>query len=288
MRNGVVIDMITTQPQNVAIQPSQQPKTTVAKNNAVPSEAETRAQKRQLELIGEDCKRVCTGDINRGFSDLGDALDRLLPYHVLGAAADSEADVDDTLDQPGATLLFSREFAWSDLMLRDMISCCRQAEHIKQKLDSLEQRYSSGEPLTTIPKTESAALARLTKEDAMVLERFMHADAKQLLEAEKAKPRDYQSSDENDEYEEAPNIIAATAVTHAAGAPPAASATTTQQHAATPPPAIAPAPPVITNAGNAHESPATADTGAPSLYGAYQEFEEVESDEEDEDEDEDS
>lgn len=46
------------------------------------TEAEARAQKRQLELLSEDCKRACTTDLNRPFTTLQDAVDRLLPFHV--------------------------------------------------------------------------------------------------------------------------------------------------------------------------------------------------------------
>jgi hypothetical protein len=43
---------------------------------------EARAHKRQLELLNEDAKRLCTVDIHTPFRSLQDALDRLLPFHV--------------------------------------------------------------------------------------------------------------------------------------------------------------------------------------------------------------
>ena len=38
--------------------------------------------KRQLDMVLADCKRVCSPDIDRPFSSLSDAVDRLLPFHV--------------------------------------------------------------------------------------------------------------------------------------------------------------------------------------------------------------
>lgn len=42
----------------------------------------TRAPKRPLELVSDDCRRVCTPDFERPFSSLYNAIDRLLPFHV--------------------------------------------------------------------------------------------------------------------------------------------------------------------------------------------------------------
>lgn len=46
------------------------------------SEAESKAQKRALDCIAEDCKRICTTNLSRPFATLQDAIDQLLPFHV--------------------------------------------------------------------------------------------------------------------------------------------------------------------------------------------------------------
>ena len=48
----------------------------------VPPPTTTRAPKRPLELVSDDCRRVCTPDYERPFSSLYNAVDRLLPFHV--------------------------------------------------------------------------------------------------------------------------------------------------------------------------------------------------------------
>lgn len=47
-----------------------------------PTEGEARAHKRQLELLAEDVKFVCAPDVQKPFSNLQDAVDRLIPFHV--------------------------------------------------------------------------------------------------------------------------------------------------------------------------------------------------------------
>jgi Conserved region of unknown function on GLTSCR protein len=46
------------------------------------TDAEQKAQKRQLELIEEDVRKVCNPNIAAPFSTIEDAVTRLLPYHV--------------------------------------------------------------------------------------------------------------------------------------------------------------------------------------------------------------
>ncbi len=46
------------------------------------TDAENRAHKRQLDMLADDCKRICTTDLSHPFKNLQDAVDRLLPYHV--------------------------------------------------------------------------------------------------------------------------------------------------------------------------------------------------------------
>ncbi|KAK9820607.1 hypothetical protein WJX72_012247 [[Myrmecia] bisecta] len=53
------------------------------------------AQKRQLERVLEDCKRVCNPDVTTPFSSLADAVDRLLPYHILAGETAEEADAEE-------------------------------------------------------------------------------------------------------------------------------------------------------------------------------------------------
>ena len=48
-----------------------------------PAQAGPPHVKRQQEYIQEDVWRCCNPDINRPFSSFQDAVDRLLPYHVL-------------------------------------------------------------------------------------------------------------------------------------------------------------------------------------------------------------
>jgi hypothetical protein len=54
-------------------------------NNKTPGES--RAHKRQLELLNEDAKRLCATDIVNPFRHLQDAVDRLLPFHVSGVGS---------------------------------------------------------------------------------------------------------------------------------------------------------------------------------------------------------
>ncbi len=52
---------------------------------------ESRGQKRQLELLNEDAKKLCATDIRTPFRSLQDAVDRLLPFHVSAAQQAAQA-----------------------------------------------------------------------------------------------------------------------------------------------------------------------------------------------------
>lgn len=46
------------------------------------NESEAKSQKRTLELLAEDCKRICTTNVGKPFTTLQDAIEHLLPFHV--------------------------------------------------------------------------------------------------------------------------------------------------------------------------------------------------------------
>ena len=55
---------------------------TQAAKPATKDEAEKYAARRAARFLSDDAKRVCAADITRPFTNLQDAIDRLLPFHV--------------------------------------------------------------------------------------------------------------------------------------------------------------------------------------------------------------
>ena len=49
---------------------------------ATKEEAEQYAHRRAARFLSDDAKRVCAADVTKPFSNVQDALDRLLPFHV--------------------------------------------------------------------------------------------------------------------------------------------------------------------------------------------------------------
>lgn len=66
------------------MQPSTQTQAAGAGSNGARqlSEAEVASQKRSLEYIADDAKRLANLNVHAPFSGMQDAIDRLLPFHV--------------------------------------------------------------------------------------------------------------------------------------------------------------------------------------------------------------
>ena len=55
-----------------------------------------------------DCRATAIPDTTTPFRSIEDAVDRLLPYHIMATEEGDDADVDDTHDGEGGNLLCSR------------------------------------------------------------------------------------------------------------------------------------------------------------------------------------
>lgn len=137
------------------------------------TEGEQRAAKRRQELIADDARRLLQTDIHRPFSNLEDAIERLLPYHLLGAEDGGAADLDETSDHAGAGLLAGRDDAWRDIVLDRTRALAKQSEALDARLAELEEKHS--DPLGVMP------------EDRVIIDRFLFADAKRKFDEEAKK-----------------------------------------------------------------------------------------------------
>ncbi|KAG2493786.1 hypothetical protein HYH03_008006 [Edaphochlamys debaryana] len=152
------------------------------------SEPENKAQKRALELLTEDCKRICTTNINKPFATLQDAVDHLLPFHVLSAMAGDDADLEEAeeVEAEGGRLLCSRKELATELATRRAVELGTKVDELRGRIGRLEGRYRE-RGKRPLPE-EELFIAQVVKEVA-----------ERALEAEKAKPPNAPVSDDEEE-----------------------------------------------------------------------------------------
>eukprot|EP00803_Ostreobium_quekettii_P004742 evm.model.scf_38EXC.11 EVM.evm.TU.scf_38EXC.11 scf_38EXC:129878-132162(+) len=134
--------------------------------------AEGRKRKRTGELLLEDCRRLCGLDVQSPFRDARDAVDRLLPFHVLSCEDGGEADLRETTDGSGANLMCSRRESWEDICLQKAIDFSTRANNLRQKIESLDARLQRH--------------ARPRPEEDLLLEMFLSQDVNRRYRQERA------------------------------------------------------------------------------------------------------
>ncbi|GAX77687.1 hypothetical protein CEUSTIGMA_g5130.t1 [Chlamydomonas eustigma] len=149
-------------PNGPGSQPTVQPKVAPATQ----AEAQRYAQKRQNNLLIEDCKRVCGVDVSRPFSNLQDAIDKLLPFHILGAMDSRGGTIEENLDQNEEDMLCTRKQLMEDVLLRKTIEMSRQCHQHHERVRALEDRDGTSK------------IKRSHGEGVYVLEKLMLEDAR--------------------------------------------------------------------------------------------------------------
>ncbi|GFR50553.1 hypothetical protein Agub_g12827 [Astrephomene gubernaculifera] len=154
------------------------------------SDAEAKPRKRALDLLTEDCKRICTSSINKPFTTLQDAIDHLLPFHVLSSMAGDEADAEEAegAAEEGSRLLCSRRELAAELTTRRAVELHARVEDLGQRLAKLEDRYRTRHQ-------------RPLPEEELFIAQVLKEVAERTLEAERAKPTVLSSEDESDSEE---------------------------------------------------------------------------------------
>ncbi|EIE25561.1 hypothetical protein COCSUDRAFT_65305 [Coccomyxa subellipsoidea C-169] len=103
--------------------------------------------KRQQDYIHEDIFRLLNPDCNRAFSSFEDAVDRLLPFHMLGAEETERADFEEAETLSTGGLLLSRHEAWQELCLQKSMQYADELNSLGKKLQEIvEQRRLPGHP----------------------------------------------------------------------------------------------------------------------------------------------
>ncbi|BDA41809.1 hypothetical protein COCOBI_02-6030 [Coccomyxa sp. Obi] len=103
--------------------------------------------KRQQEYINEDIVRLLNPDCNRPFASFEDAVDRLLPFHMLAAEETEKADFEEAKTLSSGGLLLSRHEAWQQVCLQKSMQYAEQLNTLGLKLkDIMEQRNKPGYP----------------------------------------------------------------------------------------------------------------------------------------------
>eukprot|EP00197_Chlamydomonas_leiostraca_P010774 CAMPEP_0202874902 /NCGR_PEP_ID=MMETSP1391-20130828/26214_1 /ASSEMBLY_ACC=CAM_ASM_000867 /TAXON_ID=1034604 /ORGANISM="Chlamydomonas leiostraca, Strain SAG 11-49" /LENGTH=206 /DNA_ID=CAMNT_0049556447 /DNA_START=107 /DNA_END=724 /DNA_ORIENTATION=+ len=200
--------------------------------NKPKSEAEKRAHKRQVEELYEDAKRLCTSDITAPFKNLQDAVERLLPYHVMGAADPQEADMEELREFEGGELVVSRHETWAQQSLNASVSANRLVEQFRSKVDALEAKEGGlSKKVKPAPApaaggwgaAETIAPPEILRmpEERLLIAKVLLQDAREALERERRRPSGYVTPDEDEGAD-----IVGTPVADAAAAQRVAGATT--------------------------------------------------------------
>ncbi|EFJ46222.1 hypothetical protein VOLCADRAFT_93446 [Volvox carteri f. nagariensis] len=153
------------------------------------TESESKAQKRSLDLLAEDCKRICTTALNKPFTTLQDAVDHLLPFHVLSSLTGDEVDAEEAeAAQDSARLLCSRRDLAAELTTRRAVELHSRVEDLRQRLGKLEDRYRTRHQ-------------RPLPEEELFIAQVLKEVAERTLETERAKPTVLSSESESDSDE---------------------------------------------------------------------------------------
>ncbi|GIL44965.1 hypothetical protein Vafri_2404 [Volvox africanus] len=154
------------------------------------TESESKAQKRALELLAEDCKRICTSALNKPFTNLQDAIDHLLPFHVLSSLAGDEIDAEEVeaAAEDGARLLCNRRELAAELTTRRAVELHARVEDLRQRMGKLEDRYRTRHQ-------------RPLPEEELFIAQVLKEVAERTLETERAKPTVLSSESDSDSDE---------------------------------------------------------------------------------------
>lgn len=159
------------------------------------TDAEGRARKRALELVQEDSKRLCGSQgtaILQPFANLQDAVERLLPFHVLGSLEPAEADLEElALLGDDAQLLSSRAAVTADLAVQAAVDAATAVDGVRERLERYAKWYDTRG-------------AKLLPEEELRVEQALKEEAARALETERGKAQlgTVTSSDEEDEEDE--------------------------------------------------------------------------------------
>ncbi|GMH33363.1 hypothetical protein BSKO_01197 [Bryopsis sp. KO-2023] len=130
-------------------------------------------RKRQAEHLLQDCKRLCSVDIESPFTDLHDTIHRLLPFHLFHSEEGGEADLEETPDGQGKDLLWSRHEAWEDMCLQKAGDFAIRSQAIHGRLQMLDKLMGN--------------IKRARPEEELMLERLASQDVHDRYVAQKAK-----------------------------------------------------------------------------------------------------
>jgi hypothetical protein len=136
-----------------------------------PAGAKRKAGQHLSEIAERDCKAVCQPDLTRPFSSLEDAVDRLLPYHIL---AGEDADAADAREaaEAGARLGATRRDAWEAQVTKRAGDLQRRVWAVNAAVEALER---DGERRSDLP--------------LLMLNSYAAAEAQQAVEVEKARQK---------------------------------------------------------------------------------------------------
>ncbi|MEW5311193.1 MAG: hypothetical protein WDW38_002928 [Sanguina aurantia] len=170
---------------------------------------------RALELLADDSKRVCMGNIFQPFMSLQDAAERLAPFHVLGAQDADEADLEELLESEGGVMLSSRADTSRENTLQLAVDSMRRVEGVMQRAEALQARIrthinasASGDGSSTPDGMSGGSggagggvtgVKRLRAEEGHLVERFALAEAQAKLEQERLKAGDPNAPVSDDE-----------------------------------------------------------------------------------------
>eukprot|EP00884_Botryococcus_braunii_P003645 jgi/Botrbrau1/13281/Bobra.27_2s0004.1 len=146
------------------------------------TDAEQRAQKRQIELIEEDIRKVCNPNILAPFSSVEDAVTRLLPYHVF-YEADPVFSEKEEPPADAAQALQSSPSVWSDYITKKAQEAAHKTHDLHKRISKL--RAHMADPTRERPE-EHYLLARLQAEEDKAFLVKAQAAVKAKIEAENA------------------------------------------------------------------------------------------------------
>ncbi|PNW70320.1 hypothetical protein CHLRE_17g715100v5 [Chlamydomonas reinhardtii] len=154
------------------------------------NESEAKSQKRTLELLAEDCKRICTTNVGKPFTTLQDAIEHLLPFHVLSSLSGDDVDEEEAAAaaEEGARLLCTRRDLAQELATRRAVELHVKVDEMRQRLVKLEDRYRTRH-------------SRPLPEEELFIAQVLKEVSERALEAERAKPPVMNSDSESDSEE---------------------------------------------------------------------------------------
>ncbi|KAG7672465.1 hypothetical protein Ndes2526B_g09014 [Nannochloris sp. 'desiccata'] len=134
------------------------------------------------EVAEQDCKKVCNPDFNRPFTNLEDAVDRLLPYHILDTEEEAETDLKEA-EEAGSSLALTRWDAWQGYAIKRANDIEKTKWKLNDRIDLAEKlAFETSETIRLALHTYAAAEA---ERDVEAEKRRRAAALAARLEAEK-------------------------------------------------------------------------------------------------------